>query len=136
MAQFLTSYIAWQQWRTNRNRLKLDLFEKRYAYYEAARELIGKILTSGRANDDVTLKFLMSTKGARFTVGKDIARYLDEELYSKAIDLQTLETELQGVGAGAERTDNVHRQRDIKTWFNEQNDVLDRKFAPLLQLKH
>lgn len=132
----LGSYIVWQQWRTNRNSLKLDLFERRCAHYEAARKLIGTVLTSGQASSDTTFRFLMNTRGAQFIVGKDIARYFDEELYARAIDLQTLEAELQGVGVGPGRTDNVHRQRDIKTWFNAQNDVLDRRFSPLLQLRH
>jgi len=31
----LASYIAVRQWLTNKNKLKLDLFDKRYAVFEA-----------------------------------------------------------------------------------------------------
>ncbi|HGM7285730.1 TPA: hypothetical protein ACKP7V_001531 [Stenotrophomonas maltophilia] len=31
-------YVAWRQWRTARNKLKLDLFDRRFAAYEELRE--------------------------------------------------------------------------------------------------
>jgi hypothetical protein len=128
--------IAWQQWITNRNKLKLELFDRRYAYYEAAGELIGRILTSGKATDEVTFEFLMKTRGARFIVGENIAKYFDDELYSRAIELNTLDAELEGVGVGETRTKNVQKQSEIKKWFNAQHKVLDQYFSPLLNLKH
>ena len=33
----ITTYIAYEQWRTNRNKLKLDLFDRRFAVYDAMR---------------------------------------------------------------------------------------------------
>jgi len=32
----VTAYIAIQQWRTNKNKLRLDLFDRRWAVFEAA----------------------------------------------------------------------------------------------------
>ncbi len=132
----LALLIAWQQWQTNRNKLKLDLFDRRYVYYEAARELIGRILTSGKATDAVTFEFLHKTRGAQFIVGEAIATYFDKELYSKAIDLNCLDAELQGVGVGPERSENVRKQSEIKKWFNAQHKVLDDLFRAHLDLKH
>ena len=128
--------IAWQQWLTNRNKLKLDLFDRRYVYYEAARELIARILTSGKATDQVTFEFLHKTRGARFIVGEAIATYFDKQLYSKAIDLNCLDAELEGIGVGPERAANVRKQSEIKKWFNDQHKVLDELFRPQLNLKH
>ena len=44
-------YIAWRQWRTAQNKLKLDLFEKRFAVYDTARNLFDSVVTSGKAED-------------------------------------------------------------------------------------
>lgn len=132
----LALLIGWQQWRTNRNKLKLELFDRRYVYYEAARQLIGGILTSGKATDQLTFEFLHKTRGAQFIVGEAIASYFDKQLYSKAIDLNCLDAELEGFGVGPERSANVRKQSDIKKWFNEQHKVLDDLFKPLLDLKH
>ena len=61
---------------------------------------------------------------------------LAKQVHHKAIDLQTLAAELEGVGVGEIRTKNVHAQADLKKWFMAQYDVLDQKFSPYLQLKH
>jgi|PlaIllAssembly_1097288.scaffolds.fasta_scaffold283843_2 hypothetical protein len=42
----VAAYVAWQQLKTNRRKLKLDLFEKRYTVFEKIGEFIGSILTS------------------------------------------------------------------------------------------
>ncbi len=131
----LGAVIAWQQWRTNRNKLKLELFEKRYAFYEAAATFLGGIMASGNASHAATFQFLMATKGAKFIVGASIAEYLDKELYRKSIDLQALNSELDSL-QGPERTRNIERQREIKNWFQDQYAVLDHKFDSLLSLKH
>lgn len=132
----LALFIAWQQWRTNRNKLKLELFERRYAFYEAAMRLIGTIQTSGVSTEDTMLKFLVATRGARFIVGKELSQYFDNDLYRKAVELNGLESELQGLSAGAARSSNVRKQREIKTWLSDQREVLDAKFSPLLDLQH
>jgi hypothetical protein len=129
------AYIAWQQWRTNRNKLKLDLFERRYALYDAAAKLLGSIMGSGKATDKATYEFLVATKGAKFIAGREIARYFDDELYKKAIDLQALHSELEGL-EGEERKRNIEKQRELKNWFQDQYRVLDHKFDPLMGLRH
>ena len=132
----VAAYIAWQQWRTNRNKLKLDLFERRYAYYEAASELIRRILTSGKATDQVTSEFIHKIRGAQFIVGEAVATYFYKQLYSNALDLNTLDDELQGLDVGPERSAIVGKRSDIKKWFSDQPEVLDDLFKPLLNLKH
>ncbi|MFO1377060.1 MAG: hypothetical protein U1F14_08650 [Steroidobacteraceae bacterium] len=130
------AYIAWQQWKTNQNKLRLELFGRRYAFYEAARDLIGTITASGRASDESTFQFLSKTKGARFIVGAELAYYLKEELYRKATSLNALDAELEGQPAGEARSRIVQQQRELKDWFRAQYDVLDRRFEPFLKLKH
>ncbi|MEO8313236.1 MAG: hypothetical protein ABI645_00445 [Pseudomonadota bacterium] len=127
--------IALEQWRTNRNKLKLDLFDRRHGYYEAARELIASIKTSGAASNASNLEFLQKSRGAQFVVGGNIAMYF-EQLYAKALDLNCLAAELVGFGAGPERTTNVGKQSEIKGWFGSQYAVLDEMFKPLLKLEH
>ena len=53
----------------------------------------------------------------------------------KAMELQTLDSELEGLPVGDERTRLVKAQREIKTWFEAQLQVIDAKFSPFLQMK-
>ncbi len=132
----LGSFIAYRQWRLAQNKLKLELFEKRFSVFEAARKLIPSIMTSGKAKDEDVFKFFFATREAKWLLDASVAEYLDKQLYCKAIDLQTLDAELEGVPVGEERSKNVHSQSDIKKWFAAQYKVLDEIFSPYLQLRH
>ena len=93
-------------------------------------------MTSGKAKDEDIFKFVVATREAKWVLNAQVAEYLEKQLYHKAIDLQTLSSELEGVPVGEERTNNVRQQAEIKKWFLAQYDVLDAHFAPFLQLGH
>lgn len=132
----LGSVIAYRQWRLAQNKLKLDLFERRFSVYEAARNLLASIMTSGKAKDEEIFKFMVATREAKWVLDAQVAEYLDKELYHRAIELQCLSSELEGVPVGEERAANVRKQSEIKKWFLAQYDVLDEHFAPFLRLGH
>jgi hypothetical protein len=132
----LGSLIAYRQWRLAQNKLKLDLFDRRFAVYDAARTLLASIMTSGRAKDEEVYKFMAATREAKWLLNSAIDEYFEKQLYHKAINLQTLAAELEGVPVGEERTKNVHAQAELKKWFMAQYEVLDEKFSPFLQLEH
>lgn len=130
------SVIAYRQWRTAQNKLKFDLFDRRFSVYEASRDLLGSIMTSGKVRDEEVFKFLLATREAKWLFNTDVAIYLEKELYQKALDLQTLQATLDGIPVGEERSANVQKQVEIKRWFVAQYEVLDEKFSPFLKLRH
>ncbi|WP_210024194.1 hypothetical protein [Methylocaldum sp. RMAD-M] len=132
----LGSFIAYRQWRLAQNKLKLDLFERRLTVYEAARTLLSSIMATGKAKDGEVFKFMVATREAKWLFNESVAEYLDKQLYHKAIDLQTLDAELEGVPVGEERRKNVRAQAEIKEWFMAQYEVLDEMFSPFLKLQH
>ncbi|MCK4819469.1 hypothetical protein KA005_27095 [bacterium] len=128
--------LAIKQWKTSQSKLKMDLFEKRYSIYKATNEFISSIMGSGQVDDEHLFKFRSATKEAKWVLNSDIATYLDEQIWSESIDLQTLRSELEGVPAGEERTTNLQKQRIIKDRLLSQTEMLDKKFTPFLELKH
>jgi hypothetical protein len=128
--------IAYRQWRVASLKLKFDLFDRRFAVYEAARNLLGSILTSGHAKDEEVFKFLVGTREAKWLLNEQVANYLEKELYFKVIDLQTNQAELQGLPAGEERAALVRRQAEAKKWLMAQHEQLTTLFNPFLQLSH
>ena len=44
LAALITGYFTYKQWKTARNKLKLDLFEKRFKVYEAGMEIIREVV--------------------------------------------------------------------------------------------
>lgn len=132
----VASYVAWQQWRTNRNKLKLDLFDRRLAVYKAARSLIGTVLAENNVTNKQLFDYLSGTAEAHFLLDEMITRYLDEELYRKACALAALRDTMQGLPEGEERSRNISSQGELRTWFLKQHEALNMKFAPYLRLRH
>ncbi|OIP98866.1 MAG: hypothetical protein AUK35_09715 [Zetaproteobacteria bacterium CG2_30_46_52] len=132
----LGSFIAYRQWKLAQNRLKLELFDRRFSIYSATQSLLSSIMRDGKARDDEVYNFLTATREAKWLLSFSVADYLEKELYHKAIDLQTLSFELKDLPAGIERTKNIHTQADIKKWFFAQYAVVDEKFNVYLKLSH
>jgi len=131
----IAAYIACQQWRTNRNKLKLDLFDRRFAVYDAARNLVRDVLTQAHLSDEQLLTFRAKTGEASFLLNQGIARYLTDEMWEKAAALNRLWSAMSNL-AGAERQENERQQREIRVWFESQLKVLEAKFAKFLGVEH
>jgi hypothetical protein len=134
-------YIALNQWRTSRRqtdtvayRLKLDLFDKRFAVYDAARRYLASIMTSGKATDEAFKQYFPAIREAKWVLDDEIHEYLNKTIYHKALIMQEIEAELPSLPVGPERTKRVLQQSEIFTWFTSQYDVLDKMFEKFLRL--
>jgi hypothetical protein len=93
----IATYIGWQQWQANRQKLKLDLYQQRLKVFEAVRDMLGMMYTT--VSDDKQLfEFLSKTRGAEFLFGADINDYV-EKVWRRASSLsathKTLDQMLQ-----------------------------------------
>ena len=128
----LAAYIAWQQWRTNRLRLKHELFDRRYALYEKIAGFIAEILVKGKVTANAETRFLQETKSVIFLFDKEIQEFT-EEIYRKAVDLHALEATLDNLNVD-ERALNDAKQHAIKDWFSSQLDGCTLRFSRSLSL--
>lgn len=129
-------YIAWRQSRTAQNKLKLDLFDRRFSVYDQARSLLATIMTSGAITDEALWKFGAGVREARWLFDSAVEDYLRKELWNNAVNLQMYTSELEGLPVGEARSDLVEKRADIKKWFFAQYEVLDAKVEPFLKLRH
>ena len=130
------SLIAFLQWRINRARLKNELFDRRYQQFTVIKEFLGSIASAGKVKREEEHKYLVGTRGIRFIFDKKIANYIEQKIWHLAIELETLDAELEGVPVGKERTKNVHRQAEIKKQLYQEIKNLEELFSPFLQLRH
>src|SRR4030042_2233781 len=127
-------YIAYQQWRTNKNRLKLELFEKRYEIFSSIKKFIANILSSGLVEQGAGIQFLRDTKSVVFLFDENIAK-LTTEMYKMANKLHALEkTEKTHIGEKLEK--NLDKQDEIKEWFQQQLTNIDVVFKKYLKIEH
>jgi hypothetical protein len=132
----IVAFIAFRQWRTARNRLKLDLFDRRLSVYTAARTFVANIVIDGGVSRDATFKFLSEMREAKWLFSKEIEAYLLAEIYRKAVGVMTYQSALEGMDVGEQRTATVHQQSEIMQHLEAQLDVMDGKFSPFLKLAH
>jgi hypothetical protein len=127
-------WIAWQQVRINRNKLKLDRFEKRFEIYEAAMSFAAKVSSSGSLQAEWTHDFQLKTRGARFLLNKELADYLDEILM-KAADLHATMRFLESpTMPESKREALANKWTGLQRWFNDQFKAIPDKFAPFLSV--
>jgi hypothetical protein len=88
----LAVYIAYQQWITNKDKIKLDKFDRRFAIYDAARELRRRIRQHSWASEQEIFDFRMKTRDAVFLLDDELGSYL-EEFGNKAWQIAMMEEE-------------------------------------------
>jgi len=132
----LGTLVAFQQWRTARNKLKFDLFQRRLLVYEAVQSFLASIFRSGKVADEELVKYLTGVAEVRWLYGAEISHFLRESVWCNAIDLQCLHAELEGLPVGEERTSNVRKQSEIKKVLLSLSKVVDERFEPYLRLYH
>jgi hypothetical protein len=71
-------YIAFRQHRTNQEKLRLDLYEKRLAVYHALKDLLGAVMRDADLKIEVLRDFALRSGEAVFLFGPDITEYLDQ----------------------------------------------------------
>jgi hypothetical protein len=132
----LGATIAILQWRTNANRLRHELFDRRYAQFVIVREFLGSIMTSGKSQSIEQFEFKSGISGMQFIFDKEIEEYVNKNIWHLACDLECLDAELEGVPVGEERSRNVKKQAEIKRQLYKELKSLEDTFAKYLQLQH
>jgi Zn-dependent M32 family carboxypeptidase len=73
----LGSYIAWQQWRTAKHKLVLDLFDRRLKVITALKQAMAEILRQDKAEFHHVMEFLRAGNDAAYLFGSDVNDFLD-----------------------------------------------------------
>ena len=128
----IAAYIAWQQHRTNRSKLRLDLFDRRYAVYSGLTEFLGVVVGTPNFSVNQLATFNVSTANAAFLFGDDIKAYL-ASVREKALRLRLLQVQLAGAqGTQAERDAWAEEDHSLLLWFTQQFDLSRTTFAPYI----
>jgi len=82
----ITTYIAWQQWKTSKQKLNLDRYDRRLRVYEEVRKILSIIFRDAKVSTDDLLKFRTSVSEADFLFGAEVPAYIDE-IYRRGLNL-------------------------------------------------
>lgn len=122
-------YVAYQQWKTNKQRLKAELYDKRFMVYEILMDTIGEVMGSGDISDQQLEKFNIQRRKSHFLFGKKVSDLL-EEIYDQLVNLQTMNR-----ASTEEKAKNAKKGADLKIWLYDQIKIARDKFQDDLSVK-
>jgi len=129
------AWIAFRQSETARNKLKLDLFDKRMAVYQSARKAIGTAATHGNLSQEQQIEYLQGVSPAQWLFGPEVFEYLNKTLWHKIVDLELHNSMSKGPDS-AERTHHIHARADTLKWLVAQYSDFDALVGQYLSLSH
>jgi len=116
-------------------RLQHDLFDRRFAVFEATQKLLIEVLETSNVSDASYSAFARDTGKSVFLFDKALDDYLGE-IRGKAVALHITVCKLadETLPIGEERTRLAAERADLSNWFVDQFNVLIEKFKPTLAL--
>ena len=123
--------VAWLQWWVALNKLRLDLFDRRYKVYDATRNFLGAIIREAKFTNSELFEFYARTSDAEFLFGADVTEHL-EKIRKRAVHLQTAQKIYDPLPVGEERSKHVQAAHDDLLWLTDQITSISKTFAPYL----
>lgn len=130
----ITTYIAYQQYKTNRDKLRFGLYDKRYAVYSFLKGFISQIIRNGTITPKRIFEYRRKTKESEFLFDKEITAYL-EEVFKKTFELHAIHERYSPLPVGDERSRLVDKEAELLSWFESQISVANDKFNKYLSFK-
>jgi hypothetical protein len=130
------SQTADKQAETAKNKLRLDLFDRRIVVYDALMDLAAIAIIKGDVTPEQRRKCAIATKGAEFLFNKEIDNYCLQFLKEAgALNLEKVLLD-QFKETGAEpNQQTISSYGDRVLWFNAQVDEIPKRFAEFLKIE-
>ncbi|WP_330485550.1 hypothetical protein [Tumidithrix elongata] len=132
---FAAAFIAWQQLQVAQNKLRLDLFDRRYKVYDATRKFLASIFSNATFTDSQLFEFYAGTSDAEFLFGSEVVDYLAQVKY-RALNMLKYQKIYECMPAGEERSRHVDAAFIERSWLEEQLTAITKTFTPYLGFSH
>ncbi|WP_119268380.1 hypothetical protein [Taklimakanibacter deserti] len=123
--------IAYRQWRTASNALRLNLFDRRFDVYVEAVTFIGNVMRQGYPENEHFSPFLRARDRAQFLFGPEVVSCL-KEINDTAAALLATHRQIEGGRGGAARQKAADQNQSLLTKFTEFDARLVQLMAPYL----
>lgn len=120
----LAAFIAWQQYKINKLRLRHETYERRVKIYKNVQKFLSEISANGHTKFDRCHEFYSEASEAAFLFDNEVMEFIDH-LYDRGIELAERREELypsdgssgvQGAGRGVVAS----RRAELFKWFVNQ----------------
>lgn len=129
-----TAWTAWSQYSINKEKLKLDLFEKRFSIFKATRKFLSIVLRDAEISLEDIYEYRANTSEVDFFFKKDVIDYL-KEIDNRALKLRTLEEKIKDLSKGDELSKKVENIDECLEFFESKLPELKTVFNPYMKFK-
>lgn len=129
--------IAYFQWKTNSDRLKHELFDRRYEQFMAVKKLVAFIQNTGSISSEEEQRFFSGINGMRFIFDEELAKYVNEDIWHTAVDCKQNKKMRESCmpHQESEKAEYLKHETQAMHNMNSISTSLDDKFSKYLQLK-
>lgn len=120
---------------TARNKLKLDLFERRLAVYKIAQDSSLAITRFGRDGETAALDYFNGISAARWLFGEDVVNYLQKDLKIPIVGFRTATDEMRDMEPGESKEKLSTVQVENRDAFFANYNRINEVFSPYLKLE-
>jgi hypothetical protein len=128
------AWVAIQQMGIARIKLQHDLYDRRYAVFDAVRIFLDEMIRSQIVSPETFRVFALKTADAEFLFDDGLASYL-RDMRGHASKAQSLYITMQQMEPGAEKA-AASRAASVHTmWLIDQIEGVTARFRPVLKLQ-
>lgn len=128
--------IAYRQWSTARNKLKLDMFDRRMKVYQDAVSLIAGIAYPEPMEWEKVAELSASFASARWLINAEIAAYLDSLAQRGCETIVKSKLDVEGIAEEDKLNFVFNEMAKAKIILDKEMLKLNRLFEPYLALRH
>jgi hypothetical protein len=130
----VTSYIAVQQWLTAKNKLRIDLFDRRLPVFEAVMRLTEIVVSKENIALEEVQEFEFAKKSVQFLFDQELQDYCDN-LYKEAYGVHRGKQRIDSLAEGEERDQFTATWQEQRVWFNDQRKEIPKRFASFFKIR-
>jgi hypothetical protein len=133
VAAGIAGYIAWKQWKTAHDRLRLDMYQRRFAVYDAARRLINMTMITGQPTAEDLGAFYDGIRGAEFLFDGETKKFV-HKIGTMALKAMNVRARLQRSPDHPDVDKLIDQEQDMVLFLVEEGSKLEGMFARYLDI--
>ena len=123
--------IAIFQMKIAHDKLRLDLYDRRYKLYQATKNFVVVALGEQCCSYSQMFEFRRDTIDAVFLFGSDIVDYINQ-IDKRVVESRRIYESYQPLPVGVERTRLCDEEQGHRLWLTEQLTAMTKTFTPYL----
>ena len=121
--------------RIAKNKLKLDLFDRRLVIYNAVLAMLARLGTTGGLTSEDEHAYLVGVKGAHWLFEADVVELLEKTIWHQMAHFSLLQSELRDADERTDRKVLSEKKMKSRQELLAQRELMDRMMKPYLKLE-